>query len=76
MAKLLTKQEVIDEIVKVARKLDKMELQILLTRLRVKKMSQEKRKPVANYNNKKIKAPTMEEIDFWKHESRKNCAGR
>ena len=74
MAATLTRQETIDEIVKVAKKLDKMELQILLTKLRVKKMVKEKRKPVANYDSKKIKAPTMQEIDLWKHESRKQHA--
>ena len=74
MAAILTKQETINEIVKEAKKLDKMELQILLTRLRVKKMVREKRKPVANYDSKKVKAPTMEQIDRWKHESRKQYA--
>ena len=74
MSATLTRQETIDEIVKVAKKLDKMELQILLTKLRVKKMVKEKRKPVANYDSKKIKAPTMQEIDLWKHESRKQHA--
>jgi poly(3-hydroxyalkanoate) synthetase len=76
MAAILTKKETIDEIVKEAKKLDKMDLQILLTRLRVKKLIAEKRKPVANYNSKKIKAPTMEEIDAWKHEARKHYANK
>jgi hypothetical protein len=72
----LTKQETIDEIVKVARKLDKMELQVLLTQLKVKKLVAAKKKPVASYNSKKIKAPTMEEIDRWKHEARKQHASK
>jgi len=76
MATILTRQETIDEIVREAKKLDKIELQILLMRLRVKKMVREKRKPVANYNSKKVKAPTMEEIDRWKHESRKQHANK
>jgi hypothetical protein len=76
MAAILTKQETINEIVKEAKKLDKMELQILLTRLRVKKMQKDGVKPAAKYNSKKIKAPTMEEIDRWKHESRKGYAGK
>lgn len=76
MAEILTKQETIDEIVKAAKKLDKLDLQILLTRLRVKKMVKEKRKPIANYDSKKIKAPSMEEIDAWKHESRKQYANK
>ncbi|HEY4062642.1 MAG TPA: hypothetical protein VGM30_12105 [Puia sp.] len=74
MAAILTKKQTIDEIIKEAKKLDKMELQILLTRLRVKKMAKEKRKPVANYDSRKIKPPTMEEIDAWKHEARKQYA--
>lgn len=76
MSAVLTKKETIDEIVKEARKLDKMDLQILLTRLRVKKLLSERRKPVANYDSKKIKAPTMEEIDTWKHEARKHYANK
>ena len=76
MSAILTKKETIDEIVKEARKLDKMDLQILLAKLRVKKLVSEKRKPVANYDSKKIKAPTMEEIDIWKHEARKYNANK
>lgn len=76
MAEVLTKEQTIDEILKVARKLDKMDLQILLMRLRVKKMVKEKRRPVANYDRKKIKAPTMEEINAWTHEARKQHAGK
>lgn len=75
MTEVLTKQETIDEIVKVAKKLDKLELQILLTKLRVKKM-QKKGVPPAAKPRKGIKTPSMEEIDLWKHESRKNYAGR
>lgn len=76
MAEVLTKQKTIDEIVREAKKLDKMELQILLTRLRVKKMLKGKIKPVANYDSSEIKAPTMAQIDRWKHESRKQYANR
>lgn len=76
MAEILTRQKAIDEIVREAKKLDKMELQILLTRLRVKKMLKEKIKPVANYDSSRIKAPTMAQIDRWKHESRKQYANR
>jgi len=52
-----------------SRNLDKLELQILLTRLRVKKMKKEGVKPAAN-PAKGIQFPTMEEINLWKHESR------
>ena len=75
MSEILTKKETIDQIVKAARKLDKMDLQILLTKLRVKKMQRNGIKPVAN-PPKGLKPPSMEEIDLWKHESRKNYAGR
>lgn len=73
---VLTKQEAIEAIVKEAKKLDKMELQVLLTRLRIKKMLKAKVKPVVNYNSKRIKAPTMAEIDAWKHEARKQHASK
>jgi hypothetical protein len=76
MAEILTKQKTIDEIVREAKKLDKMELQILLTRLRVKKMLKAKGKTIANYDSREIKAPTMAQIDRWKHESRKQYANR
>lgn len=70
----MTKQETIDAIVKEVKKLDKLELQILLARLRIKKLAKEKRKPIANYNSQKVKAPTMEEINAWTHEARKQNA--
>jgi hypothetical protein len=76
MAEVLTKQKAIEEIVKEAKKLDRMELQILLTRLRVKKMLKEKVKSIATYDSRKVKAPTMAQIDKWKHESRKQYANR
>ena len=72
---ILTKKETINEIVKEAQNLDKLELQILLTSLRVKKMQKEGVKPAAN-PAKSAKQPTMEEIDQWKHESRKIYEGR
>ena len=70
MVEILSKQKVIDEIVREAKKLDKLELQILLTKLRMKKMQKEGVKPAANYDKSKIKAPTMKQIDKWKHDSR------
>ena len=64
---VLTKEQTIDEIIKVARKLDKMDLQILLMRLRVKKMVIEKRRPVAKVNLerkfKKLKILTKAEFE-------------
>jgi len=75
MADILTKKETIDQIVIAAKKLDKLDLQILLTKLRVKKMQKDGVKPAAK-PPKGLKSPSMEEIDLWKHESRKNYAGR
>lgn len=75
MSKILTKKETINEIIKEANNLDKLELQILLTSLRVKKMQKDGVKPVAN-PDKGVKPPTMEEIDLWKHQSRKLYEGR
>jgi hypothetical protein len=72
MTAALSKQKTIDEIIKEAKKLDKTELQMLLARLRVKKMLKAKAKQVAGYDSRKIKKlPTMEEIDAWKHQARK-----
>lgn len=65
----LTKQETIDEIVKHAKKLDKMELEILLTRIRIKKMLKEGIKPAAN-PPKGVRMPSMKQINKWKHEAR------
>ena len=71
MAEAKTKQETIDEIVREAKKLDKLELQILLAKLRVRKMQKVGVRPAARSKNK-VSAPTMEGIDLWKHKSRKN----
>lgn len=73
MAETLTKQKAIDEIVKQVKRLDKQELQILLTKLRIKRMLKDGIKPVAN-PPKGLKMPTMEEINRWKHESRNYVA--
>jgi hypothetical protein len=74
MANGMTKQEAIDQIVKEAKKLDKLDLQILLAKLRVKKMRKDGVRPAAR-PRRGVKPPTMEEIDLWKHESRKAHAG-
>jgi hypothetical protein len=66
------KQKTIDEIVKEAKKLNTIDLQILLTRLRVKNILKGGVKTIANYNRKKIKAPTIAQIDKWKHKCRKH----
>ena len=75
MAELLNKKETINEIVRQARNLDKLDLQILLTKLRVKKMQKVGVKPAAS-PAKSVKSPTMEDIDSWKHKSRKSHENR
>lgn len=69
MAAALTKQKAIEEIVKEVKKMDKQELQILLFKLRVKKMKLKGVKPAAG-TSKALPEPSMEEINRWKHESR------
>ncbi len=54
--------------------MDKLELQILLTKLKVKKMLKDGVKPTARFDCRKIKTPTLAQIDKWKHESRKQYA--
>ena len=76
MPETITKKGTIDEIVREAKKLDKFELQALLARLRVKKMRKDGIKPIAGYDKRAIKSPTLTQIDRWKHESRKGNASR
>jgi len=70
IAQTMTKKETLDQIIREARKLDKLGLQILLAKLRVKKMQKDGIRPAAR-PRRGVKPPTMEEIDLWKHESRK-----
>lgn len=76
MSSKLTKQETIDAIVKEAKKLDKLELQILLTKLRVKKMQKDGVKSAAGYDPNTLKPATLQQIDRWKHALRKDHAGQ
>jgi hypothetical protein len=69
MSEILTKQKAIDEIVKHVRRLDKEEVQNLLTELRIKKMQREGVKPAAS-PKRRVKPPTMEELNRWTHEAR------
>jgi hypothetical protein len=93
---LVNTNGVIREILKEAEKLDPLEQQKLLVKLRRKRLKRsyntfesgdlaeqqallkkkiakylsKSKAPIADYNTKKIKPPTMEQIDKWKHESR------
>jgi hypothetical protein len=63
-------KNIADEIAKEAAQLDPVEQQILLTKLRVKRL---KRKGIDSVVNlpKGTKKPTLQQIDKWKHDSRK-----
>ncbi len=71
MSLVVAKKTVIDNIVSEVKKLSELEQQIVLTKLRVKRLASKKIAPVANYDMAKIKPPTMAQIDKWKHEARK-----
>lgn len=75
MEAVLNRQETIQEIVKNVKNLDDLELQILLTKLRVKKMQKNGVKPVTK-TSRHVEFPTMEEINLWKHEARKKDANK
>lgn len=75
MTELLNKMETITEKVKEAKSLDKLDLQILLMKLRVKKMQKKGVMPASNPPND-VKLPTIEDIDLWKHESRTSYENR
>lgn len=67
MAELYTKNNTIEEIVKEAKKLSKLDLQILLNTMRVKQL---KKKSFKKLSEKPADTISMQEIDAWKHNSR------
>lgn len=66
---LLSPNETIAEIAKEAARLDPLEQQILLTKLRVKRLKKKGTLAITNAS-KTISKPTLKQIDKWKHESR------
>ena len=66
---LLNSNETVAEIAKEAARLDLHEQQILLTKLRVKRLKVKGTGNVANAG-KDISKPTLKQIDKWKHASR------
>lgn len=62
----------IKKIVNEVKKLNELEQEILLKNLRLKKYRNKKTAPVADYDSSKIKPPTMEQINKWVHEVRKD----
>ena len=63
--------KILSDIVAEVKKLDAIGQSVLLTKLRVKRMASKKNSIVATYDATKIAAPTMAQIDKWKHEARK-----
>jgi hypothetical protein len=72
MAISYTTDETLSEIVREVKKMDDMEMKILLKNLRLRKLKGKKIIPAAKYDSVKVKLPTMAEIDQWKHEARKD----
>ena len=66
---LLASNETVIKIAKEAAKLEPLEQQILLTKLRVKQLKKKATGTVTNLP-KGIRKPTLTQIDKWKHESR------
>ncbi len=62
--------DVINEIVEEVQKLSIIEQQEFLIKMRLSNYLKRKNGPIANFDIKKIKQPTLEQIDNWKHESR------
>jgi hypothetical protein len=72
MANVVTFDETITEIIEEVKKMDKAEQGVLLKNLRVKNFDYAKLKDIVKYDRKRIKPPTLEQIDKWKHEARKD----
>lgn len=66
---LFTSNETIAEIAKEAARLDAIEQQILLTKLRVKRLKK-KGTGTIDIASKNAGNPTLKQIDKWKHEAR------
>lgn len=60
----------INSIIEEVKKLSPLEQDQILVKIRLANYLKANKKPIAKYDPKKIKPPTMEQIDKWKHESR------
>ncbi len=61
---------IISSIVEEVQKLSTLEQQELLIKMRLSKYLKDNKEPVADFDKKKLKMPTLKQIDNWKHESR------
>lgn len=57
-------------IVEEVQKLTPLEQEQILVKIRLANYLKANKKPIAKYDSKKLKPPTMEQIDKWKHDSR------
>jgi hypothetical protein len=62
--------DIIAEIAKEAQKLSPLEQEQFLIKVRLANYLKKRRRPVAAYNSRKLKAPSLGQIDKWKHDSR------
>ena len=67
---LLDVNETVSAIAKEASKLDPLEQQMLLTKLRVKRLKKKSSAIVSSSAKANKNKPTLKQIDKWKHESR------
>ena len=68
---LIEANETVNKIVKEINRLSPLEQEELLVKIRLANYLKKRKRPIATYNSRKLKPPTMEQIDKWKHESRK-----
>lgn len=66
---LLSANNTVSEIAKEAAKLNPLEQQLLLTKLRVKRLKKKGTDKITN-TPKGLRNPTLKQIDKWKHESK------
>ena len=68
---LIAANETVSAIVKEVNRLSSLEQEQLLVKIRLANYLKTKKRPLASYNSRKLNPPTMEQIDKWKHASRK-----
>jgi hypothetical protein len=67
---VLKSSEILIEITKEASKMNPLEQQLLLTKLRVKRLKKKRVERIANVPNG-LRKPTLKQIDKWKHYSKR-----
>ncbi len=70
MAVTPTLNSTLNNIIKEVQKLSPLEQEQILVKIRLTNYLKANKKSIANYDSKRTKPPTMEQIDKWKHESR------